>query len=238
MVSRELATRRNGEHSLVVLGPPAQIIPPDIVVEGEGDGDCRPNVAHVVRSPDKSTNQKDGNVEVVENLILLAKEVEGNGQDSPDEETIQETVVDGSGTEHLLGAESTPKDGSGEERVVSRASEVILLLGQTDVGDPGHLVVENGRADEGRDESRPHLAVEGDPRGDVHVVGEFEILCEMKSVRGGDVSVRLEVVHSGGVAGEPETTEKLSNDVQGNLDVRDGHDDTARNTEDRGEENC
>ena len=115
---------------------------------------------------------------------------------------------------------------------------MVLLLGQTDVGNLGHLVVEDGRADEGGDESRPHLAVEGDPRSNVHVVGELEILSEVKSMRGRDVSVRLEVVHSSGVTREPETTEKFGNNVQGNLDVRDGHDDTAGNTEDDSEENC
>jgi len=235
---RNLQIKGSGGHLLVVLGPPGQVIPPNIVVEGEGDRDCGPNIAHVVRSPDKSTDQKDGNVEVGENLELLAEEVEGDGQDSTNEETPQEAVVDGSGTEHLLGAESTPKDGSGEECVVSRAGEVILLLGQADVGDLGHLVVENCRTDKGGDECRPHLAVEGDPRGDVHVMGELEILSEVKCVRGCNVSVRLEVVHGGSVSGEPETTKKFSNDVQGNLNVRDGHDNTARNTEDRGEENC
>ena len=225
-------------HSLVVLGPPAQVTPSDVVIEDEGNRDGRPNVAHVVRGPDKSTDQKDGNVEVGEGLEFLTKEVEGNGQDGTNGETPQETVVDRTGAEHLLRTEGTPKDGSGKESVVPRASEVILLLGQADIGDLGHLVVENGRADKGGDKSRPHLAVEGDPGSDVHVMSELEILGEVESVRGCDVSVRLEVIHSGGVTREPETTEELGNNVQGNLNVRDGHDDTAGNTENYGEEDC
>jgi len=100
------------------------------------------------------------------------------------------------------------------------------------------LVVEDGRADEGGDEGRPHLAAESDPRCDVHVVGELEILSEVEGVRGGDVTVRLEIVHSCCVTREPETTEQFCNNVQGDLDVRNGHDDAARNTEDRSEENC
>jgi hypothetical protein len=118
------------------------------------------------------------------------------------------------------------------------ASEVILLRGQADIGDLCHLVIENGRADEGGDESCPHLAVEGDPWSDVHVVGELEILSELESMRGRDISVGLEVVHSSGVTREPETTEELGNNVQGNLDVRIGHDDAARDAEDHSEENC
>ena len=238
LISMDFTIRRNGGHSLVVLGPPGQETPPEEVVEKVGDGDTGPNVGHVVRSPDKSTDQENGYVEVGENLELLAKEVEGDRQNGADEETPQEAIVDGTSTEHPLGTESTPKDGSGEERVVSGTSEVILLLWQTDAGDLGHLVVEDGRADESGDESRPHLAVEGDPRCDVDVVGELEILGEMESVRSRNISVSLEIVHSSGVAREPETTKQLGNNVQGNLDVRDRHDDTARNTEYHSEENC
>ena len=71
----------------------------------------------------------------------------------------------------------------------------------------------------------------------MYVVGKFEILREVESMRGCDVSVRLEVVHRSGVTGEPETTEEFGNDVQGNFDIGDGHNDTARNTENHSEEN-
>ena len=177
-------------------------------------------------------------MEVGESLELLAEEVKGDGQDSAQRETPQEAVVDGARTEHLFRTESAPEDGSREKLVVPRASEVILLRRQTNIRDLGHLVIENGRAHEGGDECCPHLAVEGNPWIDVHVVGEFEILSEVESTRGRDVSVSLEVVHSGGVTREPETTEELGNNVQANLNVRDGHDDPARNAEDHSEENC
>ena len=230
--------RDQGGCSLVVLGPPAQATSPDVVVEGIGDGDGRPNVGHVVRCPDRPTSQEDGNVEVGEDLELLAEEVEGDGQDGAQRETPQEAIVDGAGTEHLFRTESTPEDGSREKLVLTGASEVILLLGQADVGDLGHLVVENGRAHEGGHECSPHLAVEGDPRSDVRVVRKLEVSSEVEGLRGRGVSVSLEVVHRGGVAGEPETAEELGNNVQPNLDVRDGDDDTTRNAEDHSEENC
>ena len=72
----------------------------------------------------------------------------------------------------------------------------------------------------------------------MHIVGELETLSEVEGMRGRDASVRLEVVHSSGVTREPETTEELGNNVQGNLDVRDGHNDAARDTEDYSEEDC
>ena len=177
-------------------------------------------------------------MEIGEDPELLAKEVEGNREYSAQRETPQEAIVDGTRTEHLFLTESTPWDGSGEKYVVSRRSKVVLLRGQAYVRDLGHLVIENCRADESRDESCPYLAVEGDPRSDVRVVGEHEILSKVERVRGRDVSVSLEVVHSGGVTREPETTEKLGDDVQGNLDVRDGHDDTARDAEYHSEKDC
>jgi hypothetical protein len=58
-------------------------------------------------------------VEVGENLELLSEEVEGDGQDSTQRKTPQEAIVDGAGTEHLFGTESTPEDGSREKRVVT-----------------------------------------------------------------------------------------------------------------------
>lgn len=107
---------------------------------------------------------------------------------------------------------------------------MILLTGQADVGDPCHLVVEDRCADEGGDESGPHLAAECDPRSDVHIVGELEVLSKVESLRGCDVTVRLEIIHRIGITSEPKTTEKLCDNVQGDLDVRDGHHDTARDT--------
>jgi hypothetical protein len=177
-------------------------------------------------------------VKVGEDLELLSEEAEGDGQDSTQRETPQEAIVDGTRTEHLFRTESTPEDGSREKCVVPGTSEVILLRGQADVGDLRHLVIENGHADESGDEGYPHLAVEGDPWSDVHVVGELEILSEEESARGRDESVSLEVAHSGGVTREPETTEELGNNVQANLDIRDGHDDTARDAEYHSKENC
>ena len=102
-ISIEFAIRHSEDHSLVVLGPPGQEPPPDVVVEDKGDRDCGPDISHVVRSPDKPTDQEDGNMEVGEKLVLLAKEVERNGQESTDGETPQEAIVDGTGSEHPLG---------------------------------------------------------------------------------------------------------------------------------------
>ena len=153
-----------------------------MVVEGVSDGDGGPNVGHVVRCPGESTIQEDRNVEVGKGFELLAEEVEGNGQDSTQRETPQEAIVDATGTERLFRTESTPEDGSREKRAGPRAGEVILLHGRADTRDLSHLVVENGRADESGDESCPHLAVEGDPRSDVHVMGELETLSEVESM--------------------------------------------------------
>lgn len=113
---------------------------------------------------------------------------------------------------------------------------MILLVRQTDVRDLRHLVIEDRRADEGGYKSGPHLAAECDPWSDVHIMGELEILGKVKSLGRCDVTVGLEIIHSGGIACVPKTTEQLGDNVQGNLDVRDRHYDAARDTENCGEE--
>ena len=72
----------------------------------------------------------------------------------------------------------------------------------------------------------------------MHIVGEFETLSEVEGMRGRDVSVGLEVVHGSGVTTEPEATEELGNNLEGDLDVRDGHDDTTRDAEYHSEKDC
>jgi len=121
-------------------------------------------------------------MEVLENLPLLAEVVKRNREESTDEETPQKSVIDGTRTEHLLGPKGTPEDGSGEECVDTRAGKVILLARCADVGDLRHLVVEDSRADEGGNKGSEHLAIEGDPRWNVDVMGEFEILGEVKGM--------------------------------------------------------
>ena len=199
--------REDGEHVLVVLGPPTEVSPLDVVVEQPSNGDGGPNVRQVKRSPNDATAQEDWGVEVPEGLPLLAKEVERNWEEGANEEKPQETVVDGTSTEHLLRPEGTPEDGSGEEIVDTGAGEVVLLLHRANIGDLRHLIVEGSCADESGNERSEHLATERDPRCNVDVMRELEILGEAEGLRGGDISVDLAVVRGGGVTGEPETTE-------------------------------
>ena len=142
-------------------------------------------------------------MEVLENLPLPAEEVEWNWKESTDEETPQEAIVDGTSAEHLLGSKGTPEDGSGEKSVDPRAGEMILLVRRANIGDLRHLVIEDGCADKSGNKGGEHLAVEGDPRWYVDVMSEFEVLGEVESVRGGDVSVGLEIVHGSGVTRKP-----------------------------------
>ena len=113
---------------------------------------------------------------------------------------------------------------------------MVLLVGCANIGDLRHLIVEDSRADKSGNEGGEHLTIKRGPRRNVDVMGEFEILCKVECVRGGDVSVSLEIVHGCGVTGEPETTEQFGDNVKGDLHIGDSHDDPARNTEDDGEE--
>lgn len=170
------------------------------------------------------------------NLPLPAEEVEWNREEGADKETPQETVIDSTYTKNLLRPKGAPENGSGEESVDTRACEMMLLPRRTDIRDLRHLVVEGSRAYESGNKGGKHLAVERDPGRNMDVMSQFEILGEVQGVRGGDVSVGLEIVHGCGITGEPETAEQLSNDIEGDLYVGDDHDDATRNTEDDSEE--
>ena len=207
-----------------------------MTVEQPSDRDGGPYVRQVVRSPNESAIQKYGGVEVLENLPLPAKEIERNREEGTNGETPQETVVDGTRAKHPLWSKGTPKDGRGEESADTGAGEVVLLIRCTNIGDLRHLVVEDTRADESRNKGGEHLAVEGNPRWNVDVMSEFEVLGETESVCGGDMSVKFEVHQGGGVTGEPETAEQFGNDAEGDLHVGNSHDYAARNAKDDCEE--
>ena len=172
----------------------------------------------------------------MESLPPPTEKVERNREEGTGEEAPQEAIVDRTSPEHLLGSKRTPEDGSGKGSVDTGTREVILLTNRANIGDLGHLVVKDGRTDESRNEGGEHLAAEGDPRWNVGVMGEFEILGEVKGVRSGDKTVALEIEHPDGVPREPETAEQLSDHVEGDLYVGDSHDNTTWNAEDDGKE--
>ncbi len=102
-------------------------------------------------------------------------------------------------------------------------------MGRTaNILDSGHLEVQNCNRNKGADEGRDHLNPESDLRRNVSIMGKFQVLRKGERMRSGDVAVRLEEIHGGGIAWEPETTEKLGKHVQSNLRVRDRTDDTNR----------
>lgn len=166
-------------HSLVVLGPPSEEPPPNVVIEEKGQWDSSPSVGQVVRSPDYTSHQKDGDVEVPEELESPSEEVKGDGQNSANEETPQEAVVDCTRTVHLPRTEGTPKDGSGKEGVGARTGEPILLVWGANVRDR-HLVVEDRSANERGHKCGDHLAIKCDPRRNMDIMGQLEILGEME----------------------------------------------------------
>ena len=148
-------------------------------------------------------------MEVSKNLPLPTKEIKRNREEDTDEEGPQEAVVDGTNADYLLGSKGTPEDGSSEEAVETRTSEVVLLARCTNIGYLRHLVVEHGCADESGSEGSKHLGAERDPRWNVGVMSKFEVLGKVEGVYGDDGSEHLHVDHCSDVAGEPEATEHL-----------------------------
>lgn len=175
-------------------------------------------------------------MEVLETGILLAEDVKGDRKDCANQEAVQQPIVHGPDTEHPGGPEGTPEDTGSEEGVDTRASEVIRLGGATYSRDLSHLVVENGRANETRNDCCNDLSREGDTGRNVNVMGQLQILSEVDRVGSRDVTIRLEVVHGCCVSSKPETAKQLGENVERNLDIRDGLDNSNRNTEDDSEE--
>ena len=123
-----MSSERMSERVLVVLRPPTKESPLEVVVEQPSDRNGGPNVGKIVRSPAEPTEQEDGGMQVLENLPLLAKEMERNWKDRANEEKPQETVVQSASAEHPLGPEGSPEDGSGEGGVDIRAGELEVIV--------------------------------------------------------------------------------------------------------------
>ena len=120
-------------------------------------------------------------------------------QEDANGEAEEEHVVSTSGTKQSLGAEGTPEHGRGEKGVVSGASESELRFGRAHVLER-HLKVENGAADECKDQGCDHLAREGVPGRDFDVVGELEVIGKVERLVARDVAVSLEPDECVGVA--------------------------------------
>ena len=175
-------------------------------------------------------------MEVSEDLPLPAKEIERNREEDTDEEEPQEAVVDSTNAEHLLGSENAPKDGGGEETVETRAGEMVLLVRCANIGDLHHLVVKHGCADESGNEGSKHLGTEGNPRWNVGVMSEFEILSEVEGVCGSEDSEDFHVDHCCDITGEPEATKHLGDNAEANFHIGNSLDDAAGNSENDCEE--
>lgn len=66
---------------------------------------------------------------------------------------------------------------------------MVGLGGAAYAGNLGHLIVENGRADETGDDGCNNLGHEGDTGRDVNVMGQLEILSEEQGVGSRHVTV-------------------------------------------------
>ena len=138
--------REGRERVLVVLRPPTEESVLNVVVEQPSNRDSGPNARQVTTDPPNATTVQEGwGVEVLENLPLLAKEVERNREQGAEEETPQEAVVDSTGTEQLLGPKDTPQDGRGEEIVDVGTGEFGIIC--ANIGEL-RLIIEEGCGDE------------------------------------------------------------------------------------------
>jgi hypothetical protein len=176
-------------------------------------------------------------VDVVHDLVLVAEQKEWDGEDGSSEETEKEVLVERSCTEHPLGTKGTPKDGSGEESVDTRAGESVLLGWRAHILDVCHLEIDDRDGHEGRNDSSNHLDPESNSGWNMRVMRKLKILRESNGMGSSHVAVTLEVVHGQSITREPQSSEKFGKHVEGNFLVGDRLDNTDRDTEDNGQGN-
>lgn len=145
-----------------------------------GDGHSRPHVGQVVGRPVQRTAHHDDRVSIADPGTpgpLQAEAVEPNDEGNTKRETEECRHILASNTPDLTGSDGAPEDSCREEGVDTGAEEAERRVRRADILDVD-LILQNGDADEGRDESRDHLSPEGEARRNLEVVGELEICGE------------------------------------------------------------
>jgi hypothetical protein len=201
---------RSAEH-VVVLGPTSQVASLEPDHGNETNRDLRPDVSHVVGSPGESAVDDGDGVDLTKPLLLgegASDVVEDWRHNKTYREANEEKSVQSTLAEDLVRTQSTPKHGSSEESVVSRAVEAVRCAGSTHVLDVD-LEVEHTGADDGRDETCHHLGPESVAGRNLGVMCELEIVQELNSVSTSDVAERLEEVHGQSVTSDPGSADKL-----------------------------
>lgn len=162
--------------------------------------------------------------------------------------SVDDLLVDLTLRELSGGADDTPDDGCSTEHLCSGADEVILLVGSThifDVGEHPRLDTEldgtgnDGGEDLGKEQCL-RTAMESEYNygngveecyvRNLHVVTDLEVVGKLQRLGHGNVSPGLEQHHSNRFAGKQVADDKLSDDVQANLLVGNGLDDTDWNS--------
>lgn len=158
----------------------------------------------------------------------LVESPEWNRGDETNGEADKEVLV--SAGEEVLWSDETPDDGGGVEDVrvtsgplaswVDDGSVKVLALGGDDR-------VEDGIVDDGTDNGSPALSGKHESWRDFEVVAELEIGCEQESLVLGHVSVALEGDVGDWATWKHVTADELGQNVETDLEVGDGLDDTG-----------
>lgn len=221
----------SGRQHVVVLAPPSKVPPPDPVLEDETDNTPR----YVVDSGSgwdiTRTRVDNGEVDVFNDGVRVAacNEVRDARCDGSNKEEENETIVDLTFGKLTSWSDHTPDDGSRSKDFSRGANEVIMLVRVAHVINirehPGlHTKLYCASQDGCDDLAKEHRALRN-----LHVVTQFKIGSELKSLSHGDISPGFEQHHCYWATGKSITNDELGDDIQPNLLIGNGLNHPNRN---------
>lgn len=232
------AAIQSGRRDVVVLQPPAQVAALDEVVEDDAHGSPAEEDVNGRGGQQACAAVDDGRADVAPDGLGPASREQpaDDRRGGPDEPEPLQRGIGRSVAEDAGRTDGSPDDRRREEDAPVGARVLVWLLGTAHVGDVVDCPVQDADLHNGRPNRGDELRGEHDARGHLHVVAELEILSEIEGLRHGDVSVILEHHHGQGPPRHHVADDELGQDVEAQLDVGDGLDETDGNEPDDGDQ--
>lgn len=166
------------------------------------------------------------------------KIVEGNREKCTDEEEVDERVVERATIEESTWPNASPNDRSGSEGVRARAGKAVLLMRRAQIRDVSEHPLLYNHDHHDAFCSSEDLSEEHRPRWDLHVMAELEVSNEEQRLLHRNEAECLENHHGDWAAWKHIANDKLAKNLDSDRLVRKGANDTNRDDEHSGDQNC
>lgn len=179
-------------------------------------------VGHGGRGRNESgSTEDDGSVDVPEVALgpLASSNVDDYWETGTEKEEPHHRVVKTTATKQSTWSDDSPDDRGGKEHMCVGARVVVCLMRCAHAFNGAKSPVVNGDLDNAGPDGRDELRPESCALRYLHVMREFDVLSEVKTLITCDVAVHLEHHHCQGAPGLHISNDELGNDVQSKLDV-------------------